>query len=109
MDTGEIEQTNVSCHLLDLEACRCGDYPNRHRRVPDCVRITARNIAALKWMPKTCAYRVLAEGGELAWWHPLVSGDPDTVHEAGISVRGRAVSERRAGPLEHHIIDWSDT
>jgi len=63
-------------------------------------------LQEIDWLPPTCAYRRLRDGLDLAWWHPLVSGDPDTVHEAGISVRGRAISERRAGALEHHIVDW---
>jgi len=92
-DTGEIATTDVACFLLDSGACRCGDYPNRAKRVPDCLVLTAKLIGDLGWLPATCAYRVLDEGGDLAWWHPLVSGDPETVHEAGISVRGRVVSE----------------
>lgn len=104
IDTGELAYTNVACRLLDLGTCRCTRYPERSRLVPDCVTLTPDNIAGLRWMPSTCAYRLLAEGKELPYWHPLVSGDPDSVHRAGISVRGRAISERRAGPLEHHIL-----
>jgi uncharacterized cysteine cluster protein YcgN (CxxCxxCC family) len=104
-DTGEIAQTNVACRLLDIGSCRCANYPQRSRYVPDCVILTPKNVGALKWMPKTCAYRLLAEGKDLFPWHPLVSGDPESVHRAGISVRGRAISERRAGPLEDHIVD----
>lgn len=104
-DTGEIAQTNVACRLLDIGSCRCANYPQRARYVPDCVILTPKNVGALKWMPKTCAYRLLAEGKDLFPWHPLVSGDPESVHRAGISVRGRAISERRAGPLEDHIVD----
>ncbi len=98
--------TNVACQLLDLDTCQCKDYARRHRRVPDCVRLTPATVREVDWLPPSCAYRRLAEGKDLAWWHPLVSGDPRTVHEAGVSVRGRAVSERRAGPFEHHIADW---
>jgi len=98
--------TNVACRLLDLRTCRCTDYANRRVRVPDCVQLTPAEVRAIDWLPPSCAYRRLAEGKELAWWHPLVSGDPQTVHRAGISVRGRAVSEKRAGPLDHHIVDW---
>jgi uncharacterized protein len=104
--TDQVLYTDVGCRLLDLESCRCSDYAQRRRKVPDCVRLTPAALADIDWLPPSCAYRLLAEGKTLAWWHPLVSGSPDTVHEAGISVRGRAVSERRAGPLEHHIADW---
>lgn len=105
--TGEFHQTNVACRLLDLGACRCSRYAERKRLVPDCVVLTPGNIGALSWMPSTCAYRLLAEGKDLPWWHPLVSGDPDSVHRAGVSVRGRAISERKAaGPLEHYLVDW---
>ena len=104
--TGALEYTNVSCRLLDTETCRCKRYANRRRFVPDCVQLTPDNIAAIDWLPKSCAYRRLAEGKDLPWWHPLLTGDPESVHKAGISVRGRAVSETRAGPLEHHVVDW---
>ncbi|ACI51561.1 protein of unknown function UPF0153 [Gluconacetobacter diazotrophicus PA1 5] len=107
--TDQVLYTDVACRLLDLESCRCSDYAQRRRKVPDCVQLTPAALADIDWLPPSCAYRLLAEGQTLAWWHPLVSGSPDTVHEAGISVRGRAVSERRAGPLEHHIADWPGT
>ncbi len=105
-DTGALSFTNVACRLLDLESCRCSDYARRRRRVPDCVNLTPKVLAEIDWLPPSCAYRRLAEGRDLAWWHPLVSGDPDTVHRAGISVQGRAVSERQAGALESHIVEW---
>jgi hypothetical protein len=105
-DTGELSFTNVACRLLDLHTCRCGNYAKRRRIVPDCVQLTPQSLAEIDWLPPSCAYRRLAEGRDLAWWHPLVSGDPETVHTAGVSVRGRAVGEKRAGPLEHHVVDW---
>ena len=77
--------TDVGCRLLDAETCRCQDYANRTAKVKDCVRLTPRNINRIVWLPPTCAYRRLADGHDLYWWHPLVSGDPDTVHQAGIS------------------------
>ena len=92
-DTGELHHTRLACLLLDCGSCRCRDYPNRHATVPDCVVLTPENVSELKWLPPTCGYRLVAEGKDLYWWHPLVSGDPDTVHEAGISVRGFARSE----------------
>jgi uncharacterized cysteine cluster protein YcgN (CxxCxxCC family) len=97
-ETGAVWWTNVSCRLLDTASCRCSDYAHRRRRVPDCVRLTPESLAEIDWLPPSCAYRRLQQGEDLAWWHPLVSGDPETVHSAGISVRGRAVDERRAGP-----------
>jgi uncharacterized cysteine cluster protein YcgN (CxxCxxCC family) len=105
-DTNALAFTNVACRLLDLNSCACRDYPNRGRLVADCVQLTAGALSEIDWLPSSCAYRRVAEGKDLAWWHKLVSGDPDTVHQAGISVRGRAISERHAGPLEHHIVDW---
>src|ERR1044072_5064426 len=80
---------DVGGGLLDGEPCHCSDYPNRTARVKDCVRLTPRNINRIVWLPPTCAYRLLADGRDLYWLHPLVSGDPETVHAAGISVRGR--------------------
>ncbi len=105
-DDGSLSFTNVACRLLDLHSCRCGNYAQRHREVPDCVPLTPRTVREIDWLPPSCAYRVLAEGGRLAWWHPLVSGDPGTVHSAGISVRGRAIAEGASGLLENHITDW---
>ena len=76
--------------------------------MPDCVELTAKNLTSLKWLPPTCAYRVIHEGKDLAWWHPLVSGDPDTVHRAKVSVKDRAISENQAGGLEDHIATWPE-
>jgi len=105
-DTDEILYTNVACRLLDIDSCGCSDYPKRQKRVPDCVQLTPAALAGIDWLPPSCGYRRVAEGRGLAWWHPLVSGRADSVHEAGISARGRAISERKAGPLEHHVVDW---
>lgn len=97
-DTGGIYLTRLGCKLLDTKTCQCRDYPNRKKKVPDCLSIGPDDIARLSWLPKTCAYRTLAEGRALEWWHPLLSGDPETVHEAGISVRGWARSEKGIKP-----------
>jgi uncharacterized cysteine cluster protein YcgN (CxxCxxCC family) len=104
-DTGEIHTTDVACKLLDRRSCACKDYANRFVRVPDCVQLTPELAGELSWLPRTCAYRLVAEGRDLPAWHPLVSGDPDTVHDAGVSVRGFAVSERsvRVRDLVHRI------
>lgn len=93
-DSGEIIPTRVHCQLFDPEACRCSDYENRKAHVPDCVKLTPGNIEALPWMPLSCAYRRLYEGRDLAAWHPLISGDPESVHQAGVSIRGQTVNER---------------
>ena len=106
--SGEIRYTNVACRLLDSGTCRCTDYANRTSRVPDCVRLTPENIGRLKWMPSTCAYRLLAEGKDLEWWHPLVSGDPETVVKAGMSVKGRTVAEEEADDVEDYIATWPE-
>ena len=103
-DTGEIAYTRLHCRLFDGDACRCTDYQNRKTRVPDCVKLTPDNLGELKWMPNTCAYRLLWEGKPLEAWHPLVSGDPNAVHEAGISVRGKTVHEDTV--LEEDQLDW---
>jgi uncharacterized cysteine cluster protein YcgN (CxxCxxCC family) len=92
-ETGEVIPTRVHCKLFDPGVCRCSDYANRKAHVPDCIKLTPHNIEALEWMPKSCAYRRLYEGRDLADWHPLISGDPESVHRAGISVRGQTVSE----------------
>jgi len=92
-EAGEVIPTRVHCKLFDAEACTCVDYANRQRHVPDCIKLTPGNIEALGWMPKSCAYRRLHEGRDLASWHPLISGDPESVHRAGVSVRGQTVSE----------------
>ena len=107
-DTGEIAFTAVACTLLDEWTCRCTDYDKRHEKVPDCVKLTPDAVSKLGWLPDTCAYRVVAEGRPLAWWHPLVSGDAETVHDAGISVMGRVVSEDHVAveDYEDFIVSW---
>lgn len=107
-ESGEIAYTDIACRLLDIGACRCTDYKNRQKEVTDCVALEPGNIKALGWMPSSCAYRRLSEGKDLAWWHPLVSGDPDTVHQAGISVRGRVVPEDRGDDPEDRIVTWPE-
>lgn len=101
-DTGEIYLTRLSCKLLDIGCCRCTDYVSRHEKVPDCLSLTPRMVRELSWLPETCAYRLIDEGMDLAWWHPLVSGRPETVHEAGISVRDWAMPETAARAEELH-------
>ena len=109
-DTGTIFTSDVRCRLLDGESCRCTDYPHRQSKVPDCIKLSLDNVTAIEWIPTTCAYRRLAEGRGLAWWHPLVSGDPETVVQAGVSVRGRTFAEAEIPPgeWEEHIADWPE-
>lgn len=96
--TGKVSYTWVACRLLDTETCRCTRYDQRHQLVPDCVQLNPESIARMKWLPRTCAYRLTAEGRPLPDWHPLVSGDTETVHQEGISVRHRAVPETCVHP-----------
>ncbi|WP_116364250.1 YcgN family cysteine cluster protein [Parahaliea mediterranea] len=107
-DSGELFYTNVHCHLLDAERCRCSDYPRRSERVPDCIQLTAHSSDAFDWLPTTCAYRLRAHGQPLPAWHPLVSGNPDIVHSAGISIRGRSISDEYVHPdgYDEHIVNW---
>lgn len=92
-DTGEVSYTSVACRLLDLYECRCTAYAERTRLVEDCLTLTPRMVSDCAWLPGTCAYRLVLEGRPLPWWHPLISGNPETVHDAGVSLRDRAVSE----------------
>jgi uncharacterized protein len=109
-DTGEIYPTTVACHMLDGATCRCKDYANRQHLVPDCIKFDPANVSRFSWVPRSCAYRRLAEGRGLAWWHPLVSGTPDTVVAAGISCRNRSLSEEGIAEedLGDYITDWPD-
>ena len=107
-DSGEIYWTNVACQLLDHQTCRCKDYDKRQSLMPDCIQLTRKKIIEITWLPPTCAYRLIYEGKELFDWHPLVSGDPNSVHEANISVSGKIIAEddMDAEELENHIVDW---
>ena len=92
-ETGEVYYTDVACRLLDLDSCRCRDYANRETEVEECFVLSPDKPEMFRWLPATCAYRRLANGQDLPEWHPLITGDPESVHAAGISVRGQAVSE----------------
>lgn len=107
-DTGQIFDTNVACKLLDTATARCTDYKNRKAFVPDCLRLTLQIVEDVHWLPDTCAYRLRAADKPLHDWHYLISGDPDAVHETGVSVVGRVISENDAGPPEHHMVDWDE-
>ncbi|MCP4216311.1 MAG: YcgN family cysteine cluster protein [bacterium] len=106
--TGEVLYTNIVCRLLDISACRCTDYEDRKALVSNCAILTPANVKEFFWLPKTCAYRLLAQGKDLYRWHPLVSGSRETVHKLGISVRNKVVSELYIHPdqVQEHIVDW---
>ena len=109
IDTNETVFTSVRCRLFNEATCRCADYAHRQQRVDDCERLTPRNVRRLAWLPPTCAYKLVAEGKDLPWWHPLVSGSAETVHEAGVSVRGRVEASETDVPdeeLEKFIVRW---
>jgi uncharacterized cysteine cluster protein YcgN (CxxCxxCC family) len=107
-DTGQLYYTSVACRQLDEHNCHCTDYRNRQAIIHDCLVLAPDDPDGFSWLPFSCAYRRLANGQQLEWWHPLVSGDPETVHQAGISVRGKVISESGISTeqLENYIIDW---
>ncbi len=104
-ETGEIYPSNVACKLLDRRSGRCSDYKNRRIYVPDCVRLTLAKLQDMDWLPSTCAYRLRFEKKPLFDWHYLLSGDPESVHDAQISVRGWTIAEEDAGEIEYHLVD----
>ena len=104
----KLHWTDVGCPLLDCESGRCTNYPNRLETVPDCFHMTPEIVRSTDVLPPSCGYRRAVEGRDLAWWHPLISGDPNTVHQAGISVRGRIIPPGRASDLVRHVVDWPD-
>jgi uncharacterized cysteine cluster protein YcgN (CxxCxxCC family) len=105
--TGKVFYTSVACQFLDIEKCRCTVYNDPYLTPSDCMKITPKMVKGLRWLPKTCAYRKMAEQKELEWWHPLISGNADSVHQAGISVRDRAVPEQQVHPddIKNFIIE----
>lgn len=113
-DNNRYFYTDIACHMLDTQSCRCKDYPNRKDFVPDCIQLTPQTVPEYSWMPYTCAYRLVSEGKDLYPWHPLISGDPETVHTAGISVRGKITRSDKDFDLhtmetlevENSIIHW---
>ena len=107
-ETGKIYYTDVACKLLDHETCRCASYRNRTKYVQDCLVLTPEIMPKMSCLPKTCAYRLVYEGRDLYPWHPLISGNPESVHDAGISVRGRIVSEigMSDDDMEDRLVKW---
>lgn len=106
-ETGVVYYTSVTCSHLDTWECRCLNYDDRHQVESDCLVIAPDMVEAVAWLPATCAYRCLMEGRDLEWWHPLVSGSYETVHEAGISVRDKVISASYVDveELQAYIID----
>ncbi len=106
-ETDEIFKTNVVCKYLDTNQCQCTVYPERHKHVPDCIKITPDNAGALNWVPETCGYRLLAEGKPLPKWHPLETGDPLSAKKAGMAVTGKVISEADINEedFEDYIVD----
>jgi uncharacterized protein len=107
-DTGELYFTSVVCNLIDLDTCRCTRYTERTTLVPECIDLKQHDFAEYNWLPSTCAYRLLVDGKALPSWHPLITGDPDSVQEAGVSIRSYAMKESEVDDLEDHIIEWLD-
>ncbi len=106
-DSGEIHLTNVACRFLDEVSCVCKLYEDRKSAMPTCVKLTPDNVAGLDWLPDTCAYRLVLNGKPLPNWHYLISGDPNSVHHAGISVLGKVVDESfiNMNKLEDHVVE----
>lgn len=107
-DNGDVYYTRVACHYLDHQTCQCTDYSHRQQQVPDCVVLEPGSLDAIDWLPDTCAYRLRAAGMPLFDWHPLISGDPASVHRSGMSVSGKVVAERDVAEedYEDYIIRW---
>ncbi len=104
-DDGKVYMTNIACKLLDTQSARCSDYRRRRYYVPDCIRLTRGKLDQFTWLPDSCAYKMRARNLPLPEWHYLISGDRETIHETGNSIRGKVITEVEAGPIEQHILD----
>jgi hypothetical protein len=107
-EDGKMYYTRAACALLDIKSCRCSDYENRQVKMPDCIQLSVENAHFFDWLPSSCAYRLLAEGEDLPDWHPLITGDPDSVHKAGISVRRIAKPDSEVEDLADEVIFFPD-
>ena len=110
IDTGEVGLTNVVCRFLDLDNIQCQLYDDRHSAMPSCIKLTPSKVESLKWLPETCAYVLIMRGQPLPDWHPLESGSPNSVHEAGISVKGKVIRETEANldRIEDYIVSYDE-
>ena len=107
-DTQQVHYTNVSCKLLCEKSASCKDYENRKSIVPDCIILSPDNLKDLKWMPETCAYKLLNEGKNLPYWHPLLSGNDKEIVNSGNSVKNRVTNENviKIKNLPDYIFNW---
>lgn len=105
-ETKELSYTDVACHLLDAKTCQCKNYPERKELVDDCLQLQPDDVEDFKWLPKTCAYRLLHEGKGLPDWHYLICGDRKAVHKKKMSVKNCVVSETEVLEIAEHIVYW---
>ena len=106
IDTGEISISNVSCMYLDQNTCACTDYKNRQKNVSDCIKLSPETIEELSWLPETCSYRLVFNNDDLPVWHHLITGDKNTIHEEGMSVKNYSVNEKDIKDVNEYILDW---
>jgi len=106
IDTGEISVSNVSCMYLDLKTCRCKDYKYRQKNVKDCIKLTPETINKINWLPNTCSYKLVLNNDDLPDWHHLISGDKNTIHERGMSVKNYSINEKDIKDVNEYILDW---
>ncbi len=99
-------QTDLACKLLDINTGKCKDYENRHKYVPDCVKLSAQNVKKLDWLPKTCSYRLISEGEKLPHWHHLICNSVNEIHNANASIKGRVISEKNVENIEAYILEY---
>ncbi len=105
-ETLKVYYTNVACELFDAQKCRCQDYDNRHEKVADCIALSLDRPDEFDWLPQTCAYRLRINSKPLPQWHPLITGNDNSTHEANASVQNKTISACGADNLEYHLVDW---
>jgi len=105
-DTDKVYYTNVACKLFDEDKCQCLDYANRITKVSECIALSIDHTHEFEWLPTSCAYRLRFEEKPLPAWHPLLTGQPSSTHDAGCSVKNRTINFKDAGPLEYHLVEW---